>query len=310
MAIRCMGCSLRKMSGGSTWSRGFALLTTMLLITLLVAGMVELATVTSTQAVVTARRSRTLAHELAVDSALVVLADRLNESDQRLPELIEQLDRDRQAAARFSIGEVAVECTLRDDAAKFNPLLFAKPHQQVQLVRKLDTLAVRKSLPSAQVTLRPIVVESSSESQPLYRWFDQILHSVEPGALFNWDENSGVESRPVWSDVLTFWGDGRIDLRRVDVVLLEAALSDIRPGLARQMLSVRPKDRALDFTRTALIKVHAEIRQRVAARLTFDARRYAIRMDTSIGPDRRRWYVVAEMDPDKLNVLHRSQLTW
>ena len=45
---------------------------TVLLVLLLLAGVAELVTVTSTESIATARRHRTLAHELAVDSALLL----------------------------------------------------------------------------------------------------------------------------------------------------------------------------------------------------------------------------------------------
>ena len=59
-----------------------------------------------------------------------------------------------------------------------------------------------------------------------------------------------------------------------------------------------------------LLAVDAEIRGRVAARLTFDAERYAVEIKTSIHADRRRWYVVAHIHAGEIDVWHRSRLTW
>ena len=289
----------------------FALLMTMLLLTLLIAGAAELATVTATEAVVGARRHRRLAHDLAVDSSLLVLADRLTEVDSQPSELIEVLDRAGEVSAEFTIGPARIECVIRDDGAKFNPLPFQEPHPPPRLARKLSTLGAKLGLPRAKVKLRPVVGDSTDSALRRYRWYDQILSDVEPGVLFRWDESVGdYLTKPVWSDVITFWGNGRIDLRRAQADVLEVALEDIRPGLGRTILSARPDDPSIKLLQTALIGVHAEIRQQVAARLTYDARRYAIRIDTIIGADRRRWYVVARIDGNEISIQHRSQLTW
>lgn len=289
----------------------FALLTTILLITFLTAIVAQLVTVTSTESVIVARRARTLEHDLAVDSVLLLLADTLAETDGCRSPLIDQLDRADRAAIAFDIGRVKVRCVLRDDAARFNPLLFQRPDQRMQLERKLRTLAARRSLPSATVDLKPIRTGDQSESGPLYLWYDQVLSDVEPGSLFRWHE--GTETRvddPVWSEAVTFWGNGRIDLRRVDAEVLEVALEDIRPGLAKILLSARTADPSVEFIQSAMVGIDAEIRGRVAGRITYDARRYAFNIETSIGADRRRWYVVARINDNDTTVYHRSRLTW
>ena len=289
----------------------FALLTTMLLLTLLVAVTAQLVTVTSTEAVSAARRHRSLVHELAVESAVLIVAYQLAEVDTRPTNLIHELDLFGATHTAFQIGQVAVECTIRDDAAKFNPSPFQRPDQQAKLGRKLTALGAKRALSSVIVSLKPVMVNSSLSTEPLYHWYDQILGDMQPGAIFRWNGNRDVYSTTsVWADVVTFWGDGRIDIRRVGLNVLEAALDDIRPGLAKDLLAARPADRSADFLQAGLTRVHAEIRQQVAERLTFDARRYAIRIDTDFDGDRRRWYVVAEIDGDELTVLHRSQLTW
>ena len=207
---------------------------------------------------------------------------------------------------------VRVTCTLRDDGAKFNPLLFQEAYDRRKLERKLTLLASGRALPRAEVDLRPILVPTPATAPgPLYRWFDQLLADAEVGAIFNWDDNVAHESRQrVWSDDVTFWGDGRIDLRRANVDVLEAMLEDIGPGLAKLLLAPAPADRSANALQAALVPIDAEIRQRVAARLTYDAMRYAITIDTAAGGDHRRWYVVARIDSGEVDILHRSQLTW
>ena len=97
-----------------------------------------------------------------------------------------------------------------------------------------------------------------------------------------------------------------LDLRRIDGHGSET------PSLRREggtYESARPTDRSVNFLPTALTSVDAEIRQRVASRLTFDAHHYALRIDTTIDADRRRWYVVAQIHNGRVNVLHRAPIT-
>jgi hypothetical protein len=210
----------------------------------------------------------------------------------------------------FEIGEVSVVALLADDAAKLNPNLFPRNDQARLLSRKLSLLAARQRVPATAILLRPRSL-TTTNARPVYFWFDQLFDAVGPHTLFNWGKKHDrqVES-PVWSNLLSFWGDRRIDLRRANVDVLETVLEDFQPGLAVKILAVRPADRRVDFRATALIAVPAEIREQVASRLTFNAHRYSLDIETAVKADRRRWYVAAEIQEDKISVLHRSQLTW
>lgn len=290
--------------------RSFALLLSLLLIGLVMAITAELVTATSTASVVSARRARTLAHDLAVDGAMLVLADRLGD-DENNP-WIAALDANGVVTRiDFAIGEVVVTCAVRDDGARFNPLQFQDDPQRPRLERKLALLATKLSLPPARVELRPIVTERARPAAVRYRSYDQLLDDLEPESIFRWDERVDSErGKLAWSDVVTLWGDGRIDLWRANEPVLEAVLEDIRPGLGRAMLATRSVKPSQDLLAAALTRVDAEIRQEVAARVTYDARRYALRIDTTIHADRRRWFIVATIHEGRVKVLHRSQLTW
>jgi hypothetical protein len=291
--------------------RGFALVATLLLLTLLIAVAAQLATTASVESVTSARRHRTLIHELAVDSALLLLRERLTTANDETQQWVRDLDRFGFAVTDFAVGPATVRCVLRDDGAKLNPILFQRADEQNVLTRKLTQLANGRALPGARVALKPLIVDSPSQGGARYRWYDQLLAGVEPGTFFRWSENpTEHDASPVWSDVVTFWGDGRLDLRRVNTDVLEAALEDIQPGLAKVLLNAGPTDRSVNYLQTALIDVPAEIRTAVANRITFDARRYAVRMETAVEADRRQWYVVLQVDADRCKVLHRSQLTW
>ena len=135
---------------------GFALVTTMLLLTLLIAVGAELTLLTSTHAVSGARRNRCLAHELAVDSAMLILADRLASVDEEPSRLIDKLDRFGRASTRLQVGAATVDCTIQDDGAKLSPLLFQRADQRFKLTRKLTTIGAKRSLLGAEVSLRPL----------------------------------------------------------------------------------------------------------------------------------------------------------
>jgi hypothetical protein len=288
----------------------FALMMTVLLITMLVAVVAQLAATTASQSVIDGRRHRGLDHRLAMESALLLLAGRLDESTGDRNELILELDRAGRAAAEFEIGAVRVSATIQDDAAKFNPYRFQRSEQDVLLERKLGHIQAMGGLPATSVKLRPLPVERGNDAAHAYRWFDQLLDDVQPGAVFDWGEESGEPQRRCWSDAVTLWGDGRVALRRVRREVLEAALEDIRPGLAGKLLRHRLSDRAINFLSEALAEVDAEVRDRVAQRVTFDAHRFAIVVETAIEGDRRGWYVVAEIADGDVAVLHRSRMTW
>ncbi len=294
--------------GGHKPRSSFALVSTLLLLTMLIAISTQLTTTVSIEAVVAGRRANDVAHELAVEGSLLVLADRLGETKNN--QLIAELDRTGRAQFEYSAGSILVKCVIRDDGVKFNPLRFSAPSDRSRLERKLELLATRAHLPDVKVELQPILSETKADkSTSLYRWFDQLFGEVEPGELFRINEDEFSQSA-AWSDAVTFWGDGRVDLRRASPDVLEAALEDIRPGLAKSIIAKRKQPPAINVLEQALVDVDAEIRQEVASRLTYDARRYAVSVETRVGADRRRWYVVVTIN-DKQTVLHhRSQILW
>lgn len=287
-------------------SRAFVLLTTMLLIALMTAVTAQVVTVGAVGGAVGARRDRTLQHDLALESGLLLIEDIL--AGPSAKHLLHELDRFGTTGLRFAIGDVEIRGTLRDEGAKFHPRWFNRPDQEPLLSRVLTRLGSRSGLAPAQVDLKPVATASRSDRTLFYHWFDQLLADVQPGQILRLHEDEDLH--PTWSDVVTLWGDGRVDLRRSDAAVLDAALSDLQPGLADAMLQMRPADRTINFLRSALERVPAELRQTVSQRVGFDLRRYAIEVDTIIGADRRRWFVVAGHRANRLEVLHRGMVTW
>ena len=289
-------------------NRGVALVITIFLLVLLMAATVELTTLTATQSVVLVRRQRQWAHELACDGALLVMSEQLDSMHPQCPRINAELDASGRYRTEFAVGDLRVTCLLEDDAAKFHPRSFQRDDQAWQLERKLAFLASRHGL-RGKIQLAPVVMTPQDPTSERYFWFDQLLNEVPPGESLRWSADTN-STRNVWSDVLTFWGDGRVDLRRVNEAVLEASLEDLQAGLARTMLARRPKDKGADFREAALSAVPAELHEEVKRRITFHSRRYALRIDTSCGADLRRWYVVAQIADGKAQILHRSQWTW
>jgi hypothetical protein len=288
----------------------FALVATVILLTLLIAVSTQLATTTSIDSVISARRQHDLKHELARDSAILAVAERLDPTHPTAARFIADLDREGVATLNLKLGNVVANCVIQDDGAKFNPRLFQRDDQYTTLQRKLTTLSQDLGLPAAGIKLRPIQSQSSEEPTDRYQWFDQVVHEASPTSLFHWEEYHGASAQPVWSDALTFWGDGKVDVRRAPAAVLEATLDDLRPGLGRAIYAARAQDPSANFLAAGLAKVEAELRQQAAGRLTFNAHRYALTIDTRINADRRRWYIIAHIDGNQVTILHRSRITW
>ena len=274
---------------------------TMLLLTLLIAIVAQLTTATSVEAAILHRRAQRLAHELAVDSALILIADRLQES----PQLEQALDRQGSAEMSFTVGSISVAAFIQDDGSKLSLLPWSLESDGAKLTHKLAMLGGSFSLSTPRIELRPLEVGTTRLQR--YRWFDQLFTDAQPGQFIRLDDH---RENKVWSDAVTFWGDGRIDLRRVSAQVLEVALEDIQPGLASRILAARPKGLADNALDVALTPVHAELRQQVASRLAYNLHRYSLELTTSAHADRKRWYIVATIQKGRCDVLHRSQVTW
>ncbi|MCC7291866.1 MAG: hypothetical protein IT449_07385 [Phycisphaerales bacterium] len=274
--------------------RGVALLMTLLVVVLLIAVVSRLTTATATQALIESRRRQTLQHELALDSLLLVMREWFN--PEAVESVVRELDRQAFADRELDLGSVGLRVRICDDAAKLNPNVFSEVHA---LKRKLTLLAARLGLDPSVIDPVPL----KTGRQP-YRTFGQVLSGKTP--VFT--PPDAVTSL-AWSDVLTLWGDGRIAVRRVDDMVLDVVLDDLKPGLGRELLKHRPADRRKDFLEAALAEVDSDLRDKVRQRVVFDAQRYALDIETAIGGDQRRWYLVVH-GGDDLTVLHRRAQTW
>lgn len=276
----------------------FALLLTLLTTVLLASIVSQLVVTTATESVRAARLAHTLAHELAADSTVRVTAAALRQ-DASIPV---SLDRDGIFEMRFEVGIVATRVRIADDAAKLDVRALTNERH---LVRKLNSLARRAGLPQAQVRLRPIGADRNDEYRP-YIWFDQLLEVDEPDVLFATD---GDDCRRVWSDLLTCFGDDRVNVRRAPRAVLEVLFEDIDPSLIDRIVRARGREGSVDLG-TLLEDVNQDTRSRIGALATWNSDHYALTIRTTINADSRRWYVVATIADDQVHVHHGGPIRW
>lgn len=285
----------------STQQRSFALIVTLMLVVLLATTATQLVTATSVEALRVSRGASTPAHELAVDSVLMVAAERLRNH----PTVVRDLDRLGHHVFEIHLGECHVHCRIVDDGAKFDVAAFAADGQSHLLTRKLRMLSRSFGLTGTLVRLRPVVTDSDSQPRR-YVWFDQLLDDPNPSALFDWTRNG---QRVVWSDVVTCFGGGVVDARRARREVLAALFDDVDRSLTRKIVTAREKRSDVDawgFLQKLLPDQRSEVQSRIAHGLN----RYALNIETAIHADRRRWYVVATIGQASMDVHYQGQVRW
>lgn len=284
--------------------RSIALLMTLMLVAFLATLGAGLATTASVESIRSARHANDLQHELAVDSALRWFA---KAEDKIKTDSTKSSSRNRWFD--LVVGDCTVHCRVAYDAAKLDVTAYAGKGQTVMLERKLRDLGRRMDLPDVKVDARPIHKSwRKRERLASYVWFDQLFVDPEVGAYFNTIYPEASESEPVsWSDVVTLWGDGRVDVRYAPDDVLRVVLSDVDRSAAEQIIAARaegdenPMPRDLD----------GSIDKQVRDRLTTNSNRYALTLETAIDADRRSWYVVAEVGGTRIRKIHyRGQVRW
>lgn len=282
---------------------GFALLTTMLLLVLLIATTAEVATISVTASISASRRANSLRHELAVDSMLAWMNDQFQSSRKGRPYWVDELTTEGKAQVTQEFGSVEVRVRVSYDSAKLNPNRWQHPTQRGLLARKLSVLQHRFHL-DGQVVLQPI----GGNSPRRFLWFDQLLTDLSPDGLFPIGDDSKTLR---WSDVVTFWGDGAVDLRFAAPEVLDAVLEDLQPGLGSLLAAKRSDPNEVGIQESKLLAhLSSDIRSQVAERIAAQSNRFAIQFETAIGADLRRWFVVAVLGGEQPQILHRGQITW
>ena len=281
--------------------RGFALIITLMLVVLLATTMAQLATVTSVESIRIERRVNTLTHELAADSALRVAAQRLRNGSA----VVSDIDRLGSHVFTMKLGRCRVRCRIADDGAKFDVRAFDQDSTAFPLRRKLEALGRRFALTETRIRLKPLAADSRPPSQR-YVWFDQLFESPDPGALFCWTPD---EPYVAWSDVVTCFGTGRVDVRRASRQVLDVLLGDLDRSLGRKISTIRKRHGGVDL-QDILQAVDADVRQKVSARIAHGLERYALTIETAVRADLRQWYVVATINDQTIDVHYRGQIQW
>jgi hypothetical protein len=271
---------------------------TLLLVALLAATVSQLVMVTSVDALAVRRESNTLAHELAVDSILRIAAERLRTDSG----VHRTLDHYGQIDLALTLGECQARCRLTDDGAKFDPATLARDARTLR--RSLSELGRALDLPECRPHLQPLSADRNAA--PRYAWFDQLFDAAEPDAFFHWSDDD--DAQMVWSDAVTCWGSGKLDVRRARPEVLSAVLQDIDRSLARRIVALR-QDGSNPLPRL-LADLDVETRAAIEARLGYDLARYSFQIQTAIGGDVRRWYLVATISDPAVPVHYRGQVQW
>lgn len=288
--------------------RGVALVTVLMLLTLLIAVVAEMVSVSGTEAILATRYANDLTHQLALDSA-IHLATRVLQADRNARE---RVDRGSMLPLDLALSGCTAQVQVRSDGAKFDVAAFAAGKQDALLADKIRSVGRRKAIPAAAVDLQPIR-QPLPGSRP-YLWFDQLFERPDPLAVFHWPSDARPGDR--WSDWITVFGTGKVDLQVADEPVLTAMLDDIQDGLGRQVLENRPRTArsAADGVEIALEGIEDQkVRDAARSRLGWGLCRYSLQVVTSIGTDARVYYVVLTVPPDAeapSQVLLRRQIRW
>lgn len=277
----------------------YALLLTLLVVVLVATTTAQLVTSTTIEAVRVSRESNSLAHELAVDSMVSVVADKLRGEQS----MAHDLDRFGYATVNFTLGDCRASCRVVDDGAKLDVAAFE--NDELLLQRKLKSLARVFNLAAVKFSTSPLP-SGSDISGRRYVWFDQLFTDVEAGTLLR---TSPTEDRAVWSDVLTCFGSGPVDVRRASEQLLAILLDDLDRSVARKIIRQRRNAGPLSVPQM-LQGLDPRISEQAAARITWGLNRYALEIDTAVRGDHRRWFVVATFGGDNLELHYRGQVRW
>lgn len=179
----------------------FALVVTMMLITMLVTSGSALAILTSTDALRARHISRGIDHELAIKSLLVVLPELLKESREAVSTVS-----DNSQARIIQTQVVGCQMTLRvkRESGKF---YIPANSDQASLITQLRHQAATHGLPYDALEPRPLSQKNKQEFKANWVWFDQLVASNRIDGVFHHSlPNSAEEDSSVsWSDLITFW---------------------------------------------------------------------------------------------------------
>ncbi len=194
----------------SVHHRSFALVLTVLLVTLLVATGAGVALTAMTESTAAGWAARDLEHRLALDSLLVCLPALMqSESAGTSNGKIES----RRRYYELSVGRCDIRSSTQSEKHK---LQISKASGSV--ADRLQELAREHKLLAANIRSAPIVAIEDA-AVPRYVWFDQLVEPTEFEEVF-WrrplDEVSRLDQK-TWADLVSFWGGQTGESYSVDV---------------------------------------------------------------------------------------------
>lgn len=298
--------------------RAIALLMTLLLVVLLVAAVSRTATTAAVASIRAAHCANNLQHRLAVDGVLrVAAAQVLSNDDDR-----QAIEHGATQNIRLVLANCVTTCTIMSDASKLSVRAFERREDRILLARKLTSLQQRLSLANAEVRLQPTLERASGRGAgqvrmrgERYLWFDQLFENTAPEAYFVPATFQAMESGPrapdCWSEAVTLWGDGRVDVLSANHAVLRVLLDDVDPTAADAVLNARNDPRKPDPLAVVLNDCDENTRRELQRRLGRGIARYALYIQTTIETDQRHWYVVTDLsDASGGVVYYRGQVQW
>ncbi len=283
-------CARQGTRGPTTVRRGMLLLLVLMTLMLAAAVITPLAALSGVEAVGTAHHAATLRHRLAAESVLAALP-RLLRDDQQLQR---DLDRHNRAKVTMTVGDVRVTALLQDDTAKLPlPLLFeiGGPRCAEQALTVLRDGAALSAL-----ELLPVLGGANHGGPSSLRWtgcLDDLFTAPTDAALFG-----TTRTTHAWAQYVTPLGNA-VHVDRADVVVLEALLSDLRPGLGQRVAVARESqfDRSSIDELLATLELPEKVAREASRRLTCATRRYSLLIRTEIENDVRQRYVICAPPP-------------
>ena len=188
----------------------FALLVSLLLVTMLAATGAGLTLFATTESIRADYVALDLDHRLAADSLLVALPKLLAQRSEGSEKDLINRDTIRLEAV---IGSCHVRCAVRPESGK---LYLGGRSTPDGYQENLRNLARTNGLPPENIAIRPILGTEETREWPKFLWFDQIVCPTELNEIFHWEvltkeDEQNKSKRKTWSDLVTFWNArGRI----------------------------------------------------------------------------------------------------
>lgn len=252
-------------AGAAARDRGFALVLTLMLLVMAGAALAGVSRTSLSRATAAQQAEEDLQRRwatLSVSQTLLAQAPRLvteaNEaSDQPLAVITQTL----------TLGGQDLLLHIADEQAKFNMAARTASASSEQALA-----ALRRLLQTMANDAQPRLALPESSDQQSIGSFEQLLVAPTPGQLF------GDQNQPGLTQVLTLWGDGRVNFSRAAYEVLDEAGGDVLgAGKVHELAGLRRQMPGLSLARAmALLELGDDQQAQIAARLTDRSTCYSV----------------------------------